>query len=90
MKCQRGTTAQFGLESCGNVNILMRRYLKRIESSKFIKDLIRPSLEWLSRHHWADPAAHPHLFPAQAPHPPAKYRTIDERDVNGDSCEKCE
>lgn len=55
---------------------------------KRIKDLIRPSLEWLSQHHWTDLAAHPRLFPAQALHLPAKYRTTDERDVNETSVEK--
>lgn len=56
------------------------RFLKPTGLSKCIRDLIRPSLEWLSRHRWANPTAHPHLFPAQGLHLPTKHITADEKE----------
>lgn len=50
--------------------------------------MIKPSLEWLSRHRLADPAARPHLFPARGPHPPTKHRTTNKRERNDRRCEK--
>ncbi len=87
MKCLRDARAQFSTEGW-TLKFLQGDIWSEQNQVKCIKNLIRPSLEWLSQHHWTDPAAHPHLFPAQAPHPPAKYRTTDERDVNGDFCEE--
>lgn len=70
------TGAQFSREGWKSCVMFLRG---DIRSERNLVNLIIPSLEWLSRHRWTDPEAHPHLFPAQAPHLPAKYRSTDER-----------